>query len=120
MDFFEAIRPALESLLAVILTTVFSYIGLEVKRLYKRYADTVEKQEVIQSTVKYVEQVFKTLEGPEKLQKAIDAASAQLTQKGIAVEASELRTLIEAAVHGLKAGTGKDEDKPATRPLYGA
>lgn len=106
MNFFEMIKPALESCLAVILTAVFSYIGLEVKKLYKRFADTQEKKEIVESTVKYVEQVWYELDGNMKLSHATDRASELLKKKGLDVEPDELRTMIEAAVQGLKGNAG--------------
>ncbi len=103
-QFFQTIKPALDSLLAVVLTTVFSYIGIEVKRLYRQFVDGEDKKEIIDSTVRYVEQVYGELKGPEKLSKALERAGQLLEDKGIEVTQDELRTLIEAAVHGLEKG----------------
>lgn len=104
MEFFNTIKPALESLMAVVLTTVFSYVGLEIKRLYQRYADSQEKKDVVRSTVTYVEQIGKDMNGPDKLSMALTTASGLLKSRGIDTEPQELRTLVEAAVNGLKKG----------------
>lgn len=101
MEFFEAIKPALLSLLATVLTVVFSYIGLETKKLYKRYCDTQEKRDIADTTVRYIEQVYKDLDGQDKLNKAINHASHILSDKGIDVSGDELRALLEAAVHAM-------------------
>lgn len=114
MTFFETIQPALTSLLATVLTVVFSYIGLEIKRLYQRYCDTEEKKSIVDSTVKYIEQVYShDLNGPDKLAKATETASASLEKAGLSVSPKELRTLIEAAVHGLDKGIHQEEKKDA-------
>ncbi len=101
-DFFNAIEPAVISLLATVITVVFSYLGVELKKLYQRYVDTAEKKQIITDVVHFVEQVYKDDHGADKLQRALNQASLLLAGKGIKVSQEELRTLIEAAVHGLK------------------
>lgn len=102
MEFFEAIRPALDSLLAVVITTVFSYVGLQIRSLYKRYADTQEKQIAVQDTVRYINQVYADLNGADKLSQAMSHLQGLLSRKGITVDNAEMRMMIEAAVNGLK------------------
>lgn len=53
-----------------------------------------------------VNQIYYDLDGPEKLQKAIESASEMLAAKGITVTELELRMLLEAAVNAAKGGTG--------------
>ena len=48
--------------------------------------------------MKFVEQVWKTLHGTDKLNKALETAEALLKKKGITFDAEEMRVLIEAAV----------------------
>ena len=52
-----------------------------------------------------VNQLYYDLDGPEKLQKAIESASEMLAAKGITVTDLELRMLLEAAVNAAKGGT---------------
>ncbi|MCI6025942.1 MAG: phage holin family protein [Oscillospiraceae bacterium] len=52
-----------------------------------------------------VNQIYYDLDGPEKLQKAIESASEMLAAKGITVTELELRMLLEAAVNAAKGGT---------------
>lgn len=107
-EFFEAVKPALFSFLATVLTVVFSYVGLELKKLYGQYVNTDQKRSVAESTVRYVEQVYADLDGEDKKKKALDRAGKLLTDSGIPVTAEELDTLLEAAVHGLKATKAPD------------
>ena len=53
-----------------------------------------------------VNQIYYDLDGPAKLQKAIESASEMLAAKGITVTDLELRMLLEAAVNAAKGGTG--------------
>lgn len=101
-EFFNQIEPALMSLLATVITVVFSYLGVQIKQLVKRYVDTSEKKQVVNDVVRFVEQVYSDTDGPDKLDKALQTASDLLREKGLTIEKKELRALIESAVHGLK------------------
>ncbi|MCI7809715.1 phage holin family protein, partial [bacterium] len=46
----------------------------------------------------FVEQVWYTLHGPEKLAKALETAEVLLKKKGIDFDSDEMKILIEAAV----------------------
>ena len=87
-----------------IVGAVASWIGVQLKRLYTEKDNTKEKQDVVQSTITYIQQVYGDLKGEEKLEKALDTASEWLTSKGITVSDSELRVLIESAVYNMKKG----------------
>ena len=105
----EIILPALGSLLVV----WFGILGTKIKNTYDNKVNTETKKEMINLSVKYVEQVYKTLHGEEKLRKAIEQATLLLNEKGISVSEVELKTLIESAVYGLKQGLAK-KDAEAT------
>lgn len=83
---------------------IASWIGVQLKKLYTDKVNTKEKQDVVESTVTYVQQVYGDLKGEEKLEKALETASDWLTSKGINVSDSELRVLIESAVYNMKKG----------------
>ena len=80
------------------LTAIAGYLGTVAKNLVKKYLDNKTKQDVAKTVVQGIEQVFKDLHGEEKLNKALEAASEMLTEKGITISELELRMLIEAAV----------------------
>lgn len=100
----EIILPALGSLLVV----WFGILGTKIKNAYDNKVNTETKKEMINLSVKYVEQVYKTLHGEDKLRKAIEQATLLLNEKGISVSEIELKTLIESAVYGLKQGVLED------------
>lgn len=105
MDWSSIINQLIDILLPILataVTAIFSYIGVKIKTIIQEKADTDAKKAVVESTVKYVEQVFKDLSGEAKLDKALKTASEWLAEKGISVSDVELRVLIEAAVNGLE------------------
>lgn len=91
-------------IIVAILTGIASFIGVKVKKVYEEYVNTKTKKDVVDSTVKYVEQVYKDIHGEEKLEKAKDKALEWLKEKGITISDTELEILIEASVNGFNNG----------------
>lgn len=88
-------------ILGMIVTAIFGAIGVLAKKLYNKIV--AEKNEkIVEKVVKYcvqaVEQLYKDLHGEEKLDKAIEAITDILNEKGITATDLELRMLIESAV----------------------
>lgn len=101
---FETIQPYILEIIVAILTGVASFIGMKVKKVYEDHINTKTKQDVVNSTVKYVEQVYKDIHGAEKLEKAKEKALEWLNEKGITISDTELEILIEASVNSFKNG----------------
>lgn len=101
---FELIQPYLIEILSLILTGVVTYVGLQIKKLYEKHIDTQVKKDVVDSTVKYIEQVYKDIHGEDKLNKAKEKALEWLNEKGITISDTELEILIESAVNGFNNG----------------
>ena len=92
-------------LIGMILAAVFGCLGYAAKRIYKGYIDkqsdkldTETKISIARTAAKFVEQAWKVLHGPEKLEKALEAAEVLLRKKGIPFDSEEMMVLIEAAV----------------------
>ena len=100
----EVVMPAVLQLVGTVLMVMAGIIGYQVKKIYNQYIDTQVKKDVVDTTVKYVEQVYTDIHGEEKLAKAIERASQLLNDQGIIVSVDELETLIEAAVNGFNGG----------------
>jgi LL-H family phage holin len=96
--FAEIILP----ILATAITALAGYIGLQIKALYKKHIDDKTKESVVRTVVKAVKQLYKDLNGEEKLAKAIENITDMLNEKGIAISELEIRMLIESAVEELK------------------
>lgn len=86
------------TILYAVLTALAGYIGIFAKKLYTKYVNDKTKQAVAKTVVQAVEQIYKDLHGEEKLNKALEAASEMLAEKGITITDLEMRMLIEAAV----------------------
>lgn len=86
------------TILYAILTALAGYIGIVAKRIYTKYVNDKTKQAVAKTVVQAVEQIYKDLHGEEKLNKALEAASEMLAEKGITITDLEMRMLIEAAL----------------------
>lgn len=103
----ETINQVVQILLPVLatfLTAVFTYLGNKIRTSYQQKSNQQVTEQVIQNVVKYVEQVYVDIKGPEKLQKAIEQASTILQEKGIKITDAEIYMLIESAVYGLNEG----------------
>ena len=96
----DVILPAVASVIAVL----FGVLGAKLKSVYDTKIKTDTAKIVVDDVVKFVQQVYKDLDGPEKLQKALTEASTILNEKGISISDTELDMLIESAVYGLKQG----------------
>ena len=94
----------LDALVPIIITTLasfFAWLGTRIKKYYDEKAKNEILRDIISSTVKYVEQVYKDIHGPEKLEEARTIACDWLAEKGIKVGDVELTILIESFVNGL-------------------
>lgn len=83
----------------IILLALASFLGAQIKRLYKKYITTEIKQSVCKTAVRFVEQVYKDIHGAEKLKAAMQKAEELLQEKGIAITETELIAMLEAAVN---------------------
>lgn len=110
-------------ILSMIITAVVgaagTAIGLGVKWLYnKLIGDKVKdetKKEIAGLVVKYTEQVWTDLHGKEKLEKALEAFSEMLAEKGITISELEMRVYLEAALAGFNNAFTKSAQTPATQ-----
>ena len=81
-----------------LLTAVAGFIGAQIKRLYEKHINTDRKRKVVETCVKSVEQLYKDIDGSEKLQKAKENILQMLTQEGIEITEIEMDMLIESVV----------------------
>lgn len=103
-DLITQLQPAIVSICVTVLTALGSWIGIKVKQLYTEKVNTETKKNVVETTCRYVNQLYKDLDGPSKLEKAKTEILNQLSEKGIKITDLELNVLIEAAVNGFKDG----------------
>ena len=114
----------LQQIVLLLILALAGWLGNQVKNLYKKYITTKIKQNICRTVVRFVEQVYQDLHGPEKLAQAMAKASEILEGYGITISESELVAMIEAAVNEFNnafsksaAGSGKHETgAPAIAP----
>ena len=109
--FVEFINQYGVDLLNLAVTAIFGYLGLVAKSIFKKIADDKRKEKAAKTAVRAVEQIYKDLHGEEKLNKAIEAATEMLAEKGINVTELEIRMLIEAAVSEFNDAFNKEKKK---------
>lgn len=106
-------------LIGLIMAAICGSLGMMVKHLLTRWANSDEKVEVAKAAAKFVEQCWKNIHGPEKLEKALEVAEMLLKKKGIDWDAEEMKILIEAAVaefnEAFKKPTVKEDTAEAAR-----
>ena len=85
-------------ILMVIFCAAFGFLGNATKKIYQDHINDETKRSIAKVVVQFVEQAWKTLHGPDKLQKALETAECLLAKKGIDFDADEMMVLIEAAV----------------------
>lgn len=96
--FLQFINEYGTTILYTILTALFGYLGIVAKKYFDKWFATKEKKEIAKEVVRFTEQVYKALHGTEKLNKAMEAMSQMLEEKGIHITELEMRVLLEAAV----------------------
>lgn len=103
-ELLNQLMPTIITLLGTAITAIAGYIATTIKNAYTKKVNNETAKTVVVDVVKFVQQVYADLEGPEKLQKAIEQASNILQEKGIKITETEINMLIESAVYGIKQG----------------
>lgn len=97
------------TILYAALTAIAGCIGVALKNVYTKYVNDKTKQAVCRTVVKAVEQLYRELDGPAKLQEAQRAIVEMLAEKGITISELEMNMLIEATVSEFNASFGSME-----------
>lgn len=101
----EIVNSLIHTLMPYVVTIVGAlagYVAVSIKSKLDEKLNTDTKRTIANQTVQYVQQVYQTLNGPEKLNKAINTFTELLNEKGIKVTEVETRVLIESAVKSFK------------------
>ena len=83
-------------IIAAILCAIFGCLGYAIKQLATKYVNDDTKRSIAREAMLFVEQVWKTIHGADKLSKALEVAEALLKKKGIDFDAEEMQILIHA------------------------
>lgn len=105
------INNYINQIILVVFLAAAAWLGAQAKNLYRKYITTEIKQNVARTAVRFVEQVYIDLHGPEKLAQAMAKASEILEGYGITISEAELVALIEAAVNEFNNAFAKNDAK---------
>lgn len=94
----DIITSEVIGIIGIIIATFLSWLGLRVKNILGNFFDTKTKTTVALTVVQAIEQMYKDLNGEDKLEIAIENISELLADKGIKISENEIRLLIESAV----------------------
>lgn len=107
MDWLTILNQCLDILLPAVASVISVLLGVLAAKIKTTYDNKIQDEivrTIVESVVRWAQQVYEDCDGPEKLQAALQKASDILNEKGITVSESELNMLIESAVYGLKQG----------------
>lgn len=85
-------------IISTILTAIFGFLGVKIKRYLDEKENARIVQHVVKTAVLAVEQMYKDVSGEEKFELAMKNIAEMLEQKGIVVTELELKLLIERCV----------------------
>lgn len=85
-------------LIGMLLLALAGAFGLWLKSVTTSHLNDKTKKELAKVVVSGVEQVYKALNGEEKLNHALEMFSDLLSEKGISISELEMRILLESAV----------------------
>lgn len=89
-------------LLYTVITTVLTYIGITVKKIYEKYTNEHIKKNIVEDTVKYVEQLYMNKTSKEKHDIARENILSLLEEKKITITNLELEVLIESTCNNIQ------------------
>ena len=87
-----------DKIIGALLVAAFGTLGWFFGQIWRDHINDDTKRAIAKSVVLFVEQVWISLHGKEKLKKALGVAELLLKKKGIQFDADEMTVLIEAAV----------------------
>ena len=112
-------------IIGLLLVAIAGCVGLALRNCLRSWVKagsdrlTMEtKIDIAHAVVAFVEQVWKHIHGPEKLQKALEKARDLLNNKGIDFDEDEMMTLIEAAVAEFNEAFRKPVDSENAASTY--
>ena len=88
------ISQYLNQIILLLILALATTLGTQARNLYRKYVTTEIKQSVCRTAVRFVEQVYIDLHGPEKLAQAMIRASEMLKEYGIEISDAETFALL--------------------------
>ena len=89
-------------LISTALVALAGYLGMVIKKLVEKHLKNKTAKSIAKTVVQAVQQMYKDLNGSEKLDKAMEAFSDMLAEEGIHISEFKMRMLLESAVGEFK------------------
>ena len=89
-------------LISTAVVAIAGYLGMVAKRLVEKYLKDKTAKSIAKTVVQAVQQMYKDLNGEQKLEKAMEAFSDMLAEEGISVSELQMRMLLESSVGEFK------------------
>lgn len=103
---FDALSILIPALAALAVEYLRRRLGTE--KMRKIQEELAAKQNLASLAVRFAQQAYKDLHGPEKYQKAAEWLAARAAEHGIKLTADEVKGLIEAALRTFKDEFGEE------------
>ena len=116
--FAEIINAYGAEIIGTLLLAMAGIFGMIVKNMVNKYLDTDTKRTLAKLVVQFVEQVYKDLNGVDKLREALSVLSDMLMEKKINATEMEMLVLIEAAVAEFNDAFKKPKDTENAKATY--
>ena len=110
----DLVMTVIENILIILVTLAAGFIIAYLKKrigvegMLRIERELALKQELAILAVRFIEQVYRDIGGPEKYSRAALWLSSRLEEKGITISPEEIRGLIEAALRELKDEFGNE------------
>ena len=89
-------------LISTALVAIAGYLGMFAKRLVEKYLKDKTAKSIAKTVVQAIQQMYKDMNGAEKLEKAMEAFSDMLEAEDIHISELQMRMLLEASVGEFK------------------
>jgi len=101
LELLNALMPHLVSIAVTIVMAIAGWVGTKLGRAIDEQKNAKQIREIVEHTVRYVEQVAKAMGSEEKLELAKARVIEYAESKGLRISQIEIEILIEAFVNEL-------------------
>ena len=104
----DAIQSNVLEILVTLFTVIITYVATKLKKKFEEYINTDAKQKIVKMVVNATEQLYKNLDGEQKLIKAKENIIALIKEKGLSITELEMDMMIEEVVNNFNQILKKD------------
>ena len=104
----DAIQSNVLEILVTLFTVIITYVATKLKKKFEEQINTDAKQKIVKMVVNATEQLYKNLDGEQKLIKAKENIIALIKEKGLSITELEMDMMIEEVVNNFNQILKKD------------